>query len=284
MKTTHSRAMQILLAGNIFLFALKLSAGLISHSLAVISDAFNSLTDIMGSIGIIIAIMVGTKIADKDHQFGHHRAEPIAGLIIAVLAGILGFEVIRHALMRLMGEPVVIEEEIALWAMGITIVVKLIMGISFYFSSKKLNSPAIKAAMVDAGNDVLIGFVVVAGIIGVKIGYPSLDSVTGLLVGIIVIIAGIKVGKENIDYLMGKVAPAEIIEQIKNTALSIKGVKGINDIFSHYVGNVIHVEVHIEVAPEMSTKDSHDLGKKVKKNIEQLAAINRAFIHIDPHY
>ena len=282
MKRAQNRAMQVLLFGNIFLFILKLGAGLYSQSLAVLSDAFNSLTDIMGSIGIIIAIKVGNQIADKEHQFGHHRAEPIAGLIIAVLAGILGFEVIRFAIMRLLGEPVVIQEQIALMAMGITILVKLIMGICFYFSSKRLNSPAIKAAMVDAGNDVMIGLVVIIGIVGVKFGYPALDSITGLLVGIVVIFTGIKVGKENIDYLMGKVAPEDIVEEIKNTALSINGVQGINDVFSHYVGNVIHVEVHIEVAPEMSTRESHDLGKCVQRAIENLPNINRAFIHIDP--
>ncbi|MCK5075965.1 MAG: cation diffusion facilitator family transporter, partial [Calditrichia bacterium] len=183
----------------------------------------------------------------------------------------------------LLGEPVVINESVALLAMGITVVIKLIMGVSFFFSYKKLNSPAIKAAMADAVNDVLIAFVVIAGILGVKFGVSSLDSIAGLLVGGIVIYTGIKVGKENIDYLMGKVAPEEIVLKIKKKALSIKGVKAINDIFSHYIGNVIHVEVHIEVDPKMQTKDSHDLAKIVQKEIESIYLISRAFIHVDPH-
>ena len=94
------RATLIGLAGNIFLFAIKLIAGVISGSLALISDAINSLTDIFASIAIFICVRVSDKEADEGHPFGHHRAEPIAGLIVAILAGVLGFEVIRVSVER----------------------------------------------------------------------------------------------------------------------------------------------------------------------------------------
>ncbi len=283
MEGAKNRATGILLAGNIFLFLLKLVAGIVSNSLAVISDAFNSLTDIMGSVGVLISIKIGSKGPDEDHPFGHHRAEPIAGLIIAVLAGILGFEVINKAVMRLLTEPVEIRENVALLTMAVTIPVKLFMGAYFYFVGKKVKSPALKAAMVDAANDVLIGFVVIAGIWGVKAGYPHLDAVAGLGVGVVVIIAGIKVGKENIDFLMGKAASGEIIDKIREHALQIEGVIAINEIVTHYVGNVIQVEIHIEVESNMKTKDSHLVGKKVRETLETLECVSRAFVHIDPH-
>jgi cation diffusion facilitator family transporter len=284
MNNQSNRASIILLAGNIFLFGLKLIAGILSHSVAVLSDAFNSLTDIMASIGVYISVKVGQQEPDESHPFGHQRAEPIAGLIIAILAGILGFEVIRYAIGRILGEPIQIKEDLALVAMVITIIIKTAMGGYFYVVGKKNNSPAISASFVDALNDVLIGIVVILGIIGTKFGYIYLDGLAGLLVGLIVIYSGYRVGKENIDYLMGKAADPETKKLILDKALAIDGVHAINDVFSHYVGNTIHVEVHIEVDPHLSTEKSHDIGKAVRMEIEKIDNISRAFIHIDPHY
>ncbi|GAB4176716.1 MAG: cation diffusion facilitator family transporter [Calditrichia bacterium] len=279
-----NRASIILLIGNTFLLILKLIAGLLSGSIAVLSDAFNSLTDIMASIGVYFSIKIGQRGPDATHPFGHHRAEPIAGLIIAILAGILGFEVIRYAFERLIGEPVEIQENLAMLAMGITIIVKMMMGSYFFVVGKRNNSPAIKASFVDALNDVLIGLVVIAGIVAVKFGYTYFDAIAGLFVGGIVIYSGYKVGAENIDYLMGKAADEKTVNQIVDTALKIEGVQAINDIFTHYIGNMIHVEVHIEVDPHLSTEKSHDIGKEVQIAVEHLDEISRAFVHIDPHY
>lgn len=279
-----NRASILLLVGNSFLLIIKLIAGILSGSVAVLSDAFNSLTDILASIGVYIAVKVSHQEPDESHPFGHHRAEPIAGLIIAILAGILGFEVIRFAIGRILGESAPIKENIALAAMGITIITKIGMGSYFFVVGKKTKSPAINASFVDAMNDVFVGLVVIMGIVGTKLGYPYLDAVAGLLVGLVIIYSGYKVGKENIDFLMGKAADPETCKKIVHTALSIDGVHAVNDVFSHYVGNTIHVEVHIEVDPYLSTQKSHDIGKKVQHAVEKLPEISRAFIHIDPHY
>ena len=86
----------------------------------------------------------------------------------------------------------------------------------------------------------------------------------------------------NIDYLIGRSPKKKFIEQIKNTALSVKGVKGLNDVRAHYVGSYVHVEVHIELNKKLSMVKAHNIGKKVEENIEKLPWINKAFIHIDP--
>src|SRR3989338_11649980 len=91
MKQTKKLIVWAIFANSVLCIA-KLIVGLISNSLAVLSDAFNSLTDIVSSIGILIAVKISHKKVDEDHPFGHHRAEPIAGLVIAIFAGILGFE------------------------------------------------------------------------------------------------------------------------------------------------------------------------------------------------
>jgi len=276
-------AISILLAGNIFLFLLKLVAGIHSRSIAVLSDAFNSLTDIMASVVVVISMLVALRKPDRDHHYGHHRAEPIAGLVVAVLAFVLGLEVLRQSVLRLLGEAVQIDEKIALLAMVITIVVKTIMGGTFYLVGRHHRSPALKAAFVDSLNDIMIGLAVIAGIVGVKMGWPATDSLAGFLVGLVVIYSGYRIGRENLDFLMGRAAADHITNAISRAALSVDGVKGLNDIYTHYVGNRIHAEVHIELDASMRTDLAHEIGKKVQFSVEAIEDIYRAFIHIDPH-
>jgi divalent metal cation (Fe/Co/Zn/Cd) transporter len=89
-------------------------------------------------------------------------------------------------------------------------------------------------------------------------------------------------GAENIGYLMGKAPSKDIIKKIKYTARKIKGVTGINDIRAHYVGNIVHIEVHVEVDKDISTQASHKICKDVQNAVEKIKSIDRAFIHIDP--
>src|SRR4030065_213728 len=120
------RATVIGLAGNIFLFTIKLIAGLLSGSLALLSDSINSLTDIAASMAIFIFVRVSDKEADEGHPFGHHRAEPIAGLIVAILAGVLGFEIIRISVERLIAGQII---SIGVFPLSVTIITMLIKGI-----------------------------------------------------------------------------------------------------------------------------------------------------------
>ena len=101
MKPEAKRATVFGIIGNVVLFVMKIIVGIIYNSIAVISDAINSFTDIIASVIVFISVKVGGKKADKRHPFGHHRAEPIAGLIVAILMGILGFEIITFAFERL---------------------------------------------------------------------------------------------------------------------------------------------------------------------------------------
>src|SRR3972149_221491 len=132
MENKGSNATIILIICNTFLFAIKITAGLISNSLAIISDAVNSLTDIVSSVIIFFAVKTSSKQADEGHPFGHHRAEPIAGLIVAIFAGILGFEILHTSILKLM-EPH--EHKIGIYAITVLLVsigMKLLMSVYTY--------------------------------------------------------------------------------------------------------------------------------------------------------
>lgn len=276
------RATFLNIAGNTVLFALKLAAGILSGSIAIISDSLNSLNDIAASIATFICVKISDKRADEGHPFGHSRAEPIAGLIIAVLAGILGFEVIRTSVTRLIAGS---EVEVSLFTLAVPVVTmatKGIMGFHFKRVARMVKSPALHATALDSYMDVLVAFAALVGIIGVFAGYPIFDPAAGLVISVWIIYAGYRIGMENIAYLMGQAPANSMMEEIKAAALRVPGVKDINTVRAHYVGNFIHVEIHTEVDKYLSTMESHSIGKKVEQEIESIGSIEKAFVHIDP--
>jgi cation diffusion facilitator family transporter len=270
------------IAGNSFLLVIKLFAGIVSGSIALLSDAFNSLTDIIASLAIFICVRISDKEADEGHPFGHKRAEPIAGLLVAILAGILGFEIIKTSIERLVAGKTISVGPIPLLVPVIAMAIKWLMARYFKRVGEELKSPAIKASAVDSTIDVYLSAAVLIGIGGAGLGYHFLDPLAGLLISIWIIYTGYRIGIENIDYLMGSAPEPELMMAIKGAALSVAGVKALNKVRAHYVGNFIHVEVHIEVDKTLSTFDSHTIGKGVEKSIERLEAIEKSFIHIDP--
>ncbi|RJP62731.1 MAG: cation transporter [Ignavibacteriales bacterium] len=278
----EKRATNIALGLNILLFVIKLIVGLISNSIAIISEAINSFTDIISSIAIRFSIKVSSQKPDEKHQFGHSAAQPIATFIVAILAGLLGLNIIQESIKRIISPPEVSLSLYVYLVLGITITTKIIMNRYQTIVGKKYNSPAIRAQAVDSINDVLASSFALFGIIGVQLGYPLVDGIGGLLVSFFIFRSGYEIAKENIDYLMGKAADQELIIEIVNRALKVDGVKGMNDLRSHYVGNKFHIEIHIEVDQKTNTKDSHDIGKKVQFAIEEIPEVQKVFVHIDP--
>ncbi len=282
MKHKGSKATIILIICNVFLFAIKITAGLTSNSLAIISDAVNSLTDTISSVIIFFAVKTSSKQADEGHPFGHHRAEPIAGLIVAIFAGILGFEILRTSIFKLMETH---EHKIGISAIStllVSIGIKFIMSIYFKRVSRTINSPALLASAIDSRNDVYISTTALVSVVGGLYGYPKMDDIAATLISFWIIYSGYKIGVQNIDYLMGRQPDSGIMEEIKKKACAVSGVVGIHDVRAHYVGNYIHVEIHVSLDRELTMIQAHDIGKNVQRAVESLNGIHKTFVHIDP--
>ncbi|MEK7773668.1 MAG: cation diffusion facilitator family transporter, partial [Deltaproteobacteria bacterium] len=196
------RATLINIAGNSGLFVIKLAAGVASGSIALISEALNSLNDIAASIATFICVKISDKEADEGHPFGHSRAEPIAGLIVAVLAGILGFEVIRTSVERIISGGVPRITRATMLVPVITMAVKWAMGIHFKRVGVKVRSPALLATAKDSFMDVFVAAAALTGIAGAWFGYEFFDPLAGLAVSAWIIYTGYSIGIENIAYLM----------------------------------------------------------------------------------
>lgn len=282
MKNKGRNATIILIVCNTFLFGIKITAGLMSNSLAVISDAVNSFTDIISSVIIFIAVKASSKQADEGHPFGHHRAEPIAGLIVAIFAGILGFEILHTSVFKLMEMH---EHKIRIHTIVVLLVsigMKFIMATYFKKVGRDINSPALIASSVDSRNDVYISTTATAGVICGLYGYSQMDDIAATLISFWIIYSGYKIGIQNIDYLMGKQPESGIMEEIRKKACAVSGVVGIHDVRAHYVGNYIHVEIHVSLDQYLTMIQAHNIGKNVQKEVEGIEGIHKAFVHIDP--
>jgi len=270
------------IVSNIILFIIKLIGGILSNSLALLSDSFNSLTDIVSSIAIFVAIKIGATKADSEHPFGHHRAEPIAGLIVAIFAAILGFEVIKNAFEGFFREKS-LEINIVTFSIVLSsIFIKIYLFILFTKIGKRYKSPALLASSIDYRNDILVSFSVLIGSVLGYIGYPLIDNVVAFFIGAFIIYSGFKIGIENIDFLMGKKPSVKVIERLKNIALGVNGVKALNDVRAHYLGTFIQVEIHIEVDKNINTERSHSIAKQVQNLLQEDEIVDYAFVHVDP--
>jgi cation diffusion facilitator family transporter len=276
------RATDVALGINVFLFVIKAVVGILSNSIAVISEALNSFTDILVSIGIKIAVKISRDKPDSKHQFGHNAAQPIAAFILAVFAFVVGINIIEESIKRLLAPEVIHTIPSVYIVLIITIVTKILLNRYQVRIAKIFNSPAIRAASVDSINDVLASSIAMVGVVGAAFKMNYIDSIAGIMVAMFIFKSGYEVARENLDYLMGRSATREFDDRLKKITMQLEGVKGINDFRSHYVGNKFHVEIHIEVDKNATTRVSHDIGNTVRRRLEQEDDVQKVFVHIDP--
>jgi cation diffusion facilitator family transporter len=279
---TEKLAMWLGIVGNSLLFGGKIVVGLMFNSIAIISDSFNSLTDIVASTIVLISVRSSHKAPDADHPFGHERAQPIAGLVVAILTGIVGFQIIVQSVARLFSGEQLDKGLLPIVLVIAVMIIKLGMHLYVRVAAVRARSTALMASAADHTNDVLISSAVLVGVVVSNIGLPVFDPVVAILVGLWIIRAGFSIGKANIKYLMGEAPPMELVRVIIDKAKAVEGVLGLNDVFAHYVGTTIEIEVHIDVDRRISIEEAHGIGKKVQQTIEDMQEISRAFIHIDP--
>jgi cation diffusion facilitator family transporter len=201
---------------------------------------------------------------------------------VAILTGIVGFTIITQSVTRLINGEQLEKGLIPIVLVISVMVIKLGMHLYVRVVAARAGSPALMASATDHRNDVLVSGAVLVGVVVSNLGFPIFDPLVAIAVGLWIIRAGFEIGRTNIKYLMGEAPPAELVERIRTKAKAVDGVLGLNDVFAHYVGTAVEIEVHINVDSRISIEEAHGIGKKVQCAIEDMEEISRAFIHIDP--
>ena len=267
---------------NLLLFSIKLLAGILSGSLAIIADAFNNLSD----AGSVVVTLVGFKLsgapADRDHPFGHGRMEYLSALAVAVLIIMAGFELARTAVDKILRPVAAQADLLTVLILVAAIGIKLWMAVFSHRIGKAIRSDALLAAATDSRNDVICTSLVLVCTLISLFTDITLDGYIGLAVALFVIWSGFSVIRETVSPLLGQAPDEQLVHDIEQTVLSYDGVVGIHDMMVHDYGpGRMFVSLHAEVPANGDIMHSHDTIDCIERDLlEKFNVI--ACIHMDP--
>lgn len=274
---------------NVFLFAFKFFAGILSNSVAVIADAFNNLSDATGSIVTILGFKISGKKPDAEHPFGHGRMEYIAGMIVSFLIIIMGYELLKSSVAAIKNPEPLKTDFLTIVILSVSILVKFYMYFYNHSLSKKMNSVVMEATAKDSLNDTISTGVVLAvavvniifGSLGKEISVP-LDGFAGLFVAIFILKGGFDSVKETVDPLLGKNPDKEFVDNIEKTVMAHKKICGMHDLVLHDYGpEKIMVSFHAEVPGDENIFELHDEIDNIECEISKKFNCS-CVIHMDP--
>ncbi|MBC8191431.1 MAG: cation diffusion facilitator family transporter [Candidatus Marinimicrobia bacterium] len=271
--------------GNFVLFAIKLFFGWMISSLALIADAFHTLSDVGTSIVVIFGFKVAQKPADKEHPFGHGRAETIATLTIAILMAVVALEFFKGAVDRLFFSEADIDVTKINWLLigvvTLTAVGKAWMAFFAYQLGNLIDSDALRGDAVHHKSDVYTTVLVIVALIGAYYGVPYVDGIMGLGVAIMILHAAYEIAREAIDDLLGKPATTEFIQEITTLATTVPGAQQVHDVVVHNYGDQSFISLHIEIDEKTSPAIAHNIADNVEHKLAH--ELNAEVVtHIDP--
>lgn len=267
---------------NVLLFLIKYAMGTLSHSISIVSDAFNNLSDCAGCLVTLLGYKMASKPADKNHPFGHGRMEYLTSLIIAALIIFVGIELLKNSVGKIIN-PVEIRFSFAvLISLVFSIAVKLWMAVFNAELGKKINSSVLTATAKDSKSDVIATSATLIALICSLFTALPVDGVMGLLVSVFILKSGYDIVKDTVDELLGKPADPEIINHIKEYVLKNDKIIGIHDLIIHSYGpgNMIG-SCHVEVKSNESFTEVHDIVDSIEREIHNNLNILMT-IHMDP--
>ena len=267
---------------NIFLFIIKIGVGATIGSIAVISDAFNNLSDFGSSLVSVIGSRLSGKRADEDHPYGHGRAEYISAFLIGILIVVFGIELLKSAAAEIVSPSDIGYNRVALVILSISIPIKLWMWHYNRFMGKRIQSPILLAAARDSLNDLVATCGVIASaILSPFVAFP-LDGIAGICISFMIMWTGIGIARNTIDRLLGAAPPSELIHSIEKKLMDEKKILGTHDLMVHDYGPGRTIaSVHAEVPDDLSIVEVHNVIDAIENDILRELGVD-IVIHMDP--
>jgi cation diffusion facilitator family transporter len=265
----------------ICLSALKLTIGYFTNSEALSADGLNNSTDIIASIAVLVGLKISQKPADKDHRYGHFRAETVAALIASFIMIAVGIQVLYQAVMKFRVQTIESPDMIAAWTALFCAIVMYFVYVYNVRLARKINSNALMAAAKDNRSDSFVSIGAFIGILGSQFGLPWLDPLTALLVGVIICKTAWDIFRDSTHALTDGFDNGEL-QKIKKTISGTPGVEKIFDIKARVHGNNTLVDVTICVDNQLNVSESHEITENIEKRILEIHNISHVHIHIEP--
>lgn len=267
---------------NFLLFAFKAFAGILSGSIAITADAFNNLSDAGSSVVTLLGFKLAAQKPDRDHPFGHGRMEYISGLVVSMVILLMGFELIKTSVQKIIAPQAVAFRPLILVILIASIVVKFYMASYNRTIGKRIGSAAMLATATDSLSDCLA---TTAALISTVIGHYfsiSIDGWCGVAVACFILWAGVNAVKETIDPLLGQPPTQEFVEEVERRVLCHGGITGIHDLIVHDYGpGRRFISLHAEVSADGDMLALHDVIDTAERELsEEMGCL--ATIHMDP--
>ena len=271
------KAAIVAIVANCFLTAFNIAIGLIS-------EGAHTLSDVATSVIAFVGFKIGQKPADDEHPIGHGRAEAIGGLIIVLFLGMVAYEIMQGAIERLLNPSLITTPDFYAAIMAVFgIIINFSVSEYIIKIGKEIRSPAIVADGKHQKTDIFSSIAVLLSVVVSNMGYPILDPIIGLIIGVLILKTAYEVGKENIDHIMGKVPSPEFINKIKRVATKTPNAQDAHNIKVDYLGSYAVVSLHVKVDGNMTVDESHKIAHSVEKNlIKKIPEVKYAMVHVCP--
>jgi cation diffusion facilitator family transporter len=283
----RSRALRrvglVILGANLLLALVKGVVYYWTGSLAVGSEAVNSLADAAYSTIVVAGIYLTTQPPDFEHPHGHERIEPFVSLVVALGIFAAGTAILYNAGTTLLsGDVTVARGPVAAAVLAGAALAKFGLYRYVLDVADRHRSPALTATALDNRNDILTAGAALVGVVGAQLGAPLLDPLAAAVVALAVLYTGVEIVRDNVSYLVGAAPPEDLRKEIVRRALEHPDVQGAHDVIAHYVGPEIDVSLHIEVEGEKTLNEAHDIETAVMDSIRELPEVDDVFVHVDP--
>jgi cation diffusion facilitator family transporter len=267
------------------LAAIKITAGLMGHSTAVVADGLESMGDVFASGIVLLGLTLAAKPADWDHPYGHGRVETVTGLFVGFMLAMAGVAISANAL-RMMGRATPPPAPFVIWPLiGSAAAKSLLSSVKFHYG-RKIRSAALLADALNDSVDILsalAALVAVSLTLAAPHRFMLADHWGAFAVGLIVIFTGLRVTRDTTLQLMDTMPDRESMAHVRNAALTVPGVRGVEKCYARKTGLQYHVDLHLEVDPEITVRQSHVIATQVRIVIkETLPWVADVLVHVEP--
>lgn len=270
---------------NILLTGLKLLAGFIANSAAMISDAIHTASDVLSTLVVIVSVKIANKKSDSDHQYGHERFESLGSLILAIMLLATGLAIGWGGVKTLWkpSNSLTVPGTLALYAAILSIIVKEVMYWYTIVAAKKINSTALKADAWHHRSDALSSIGALLGIGAAQLGYPLGDPVASLLICLCIIKTAWDIGKDAVEKLTDKSCDPETVKAMCSVAATQKGVIAVKELKTRLFGTKAYTDITIACDGNLTLHDAHHIGEEVHLAIERnFPQVKHCNVHVDP--
>ena len=283
-QTAATRVSAVSMVINVVLTLLKLAAGLLAHSGAMVSDALHSASDIFSGLIVMIGVRISSRAPDKSHPYGHERFECVAALllsgVLAVVGGTIGIQAVRDIAS---GGAREIPGSLALIAAVVSIVTKETL---FWYTrgyARRFRSTALHAEAWHQRSDALSSIGALIGIAGARLGVPVMEPIASVIISLFILRVAVRIFRDATDQMVDHACSGEEEQAFRDTAMAQPGVMGVEMLRTRMFGNRVYVDLEISADPALTLAAAHEIAERVHDAIEQqFPEVKHIMVHVNP--